>query len=92
MSKTAADHHRKASEHSTPAANHHGEAAKQHDAGQQEKAGHTATGHERQSTEHVTALEGPIAFCRTFFQSYLFSRYGRVATLSNAKFVKACYG
>ena len=55
MSKTAADHHRKASEHSTHAAKHHGEAAKQHDAGQHEKAAHhaqTASGHEREARMH----------------------------------------
>jgi len=91
MSKTA-DHHRKASEHSTHAAKHHGEAAKQHDAGQQEKAGHTATGHERQSTEHVTALEGPICFLSDFLPILPLLTIWTRSNAEQCECVKACYG
>jgi hypothetical protein len=40
MSKHAAEHHEKASEHFTQAAHHHGEAAKHYRTGNHEKAAH----------------------------------------------------
>jgi hypothetical protein len=56
MSKKAAEHHRKASEHLTHAARNHGEAAKHHEAGSHEKAAHhahVARGHVIHSKGHA---------------------------------------